>query len=526
MKTDSELLQDYLDERSEAAFAQLVERHLNLVYFAALRQLGGDVHGARDVAQGVFTDLARKASRLRDRTSLSGWLHTSTRFAAAKVRRAAARRRQWEGEAEFMQTQQTAAETHAVWEQLHPIVDDAVEALRARDREAVLLRFFEDRSFTEIGQVLHVSEDAARMRVDRALEKLRSILARRGVSSSCAALMAVFSAQAGAAVPRGLSDSIATSAAAGAAGSKAGLLLLPSFMSINKSALALLVALLLAISAAINQQYQFRLADSRRAAAESDVTAANTRLIELRAGAEAAVQARLGLEETRAELQASQTAAATARRTIQAEANLAQRTEPALLQVRTERLRKDIEVDYWPFFHELQFNRAQIDRFIDILSGPYLAALSEPNGLSRLPIEMGVARDAPMREALLAAVQSEFGAVVLDRYERFISTSSPRNLVNHVTMELYFTDDPLTADQAERLVTLVTEAANYAPGSPAMGTLTGNVGRVVDWNRLQADAQSFLRPAQLEGWRAAADSARVNMMLADANKAAAAAAKQ
>ena len=77
MSADAELLRRYVEDRSETAFAELVRLHLNLVYFAALRQVGGDAHRAKDVAQAVFTDLARKARSLTDRATLTGWLHTS-----------------------------------------------------------------------------------------------------------------------------------------------------------------------------------------------------------------------------------------------------------------------------------------------------------------------------------------------------------------------------------------------------------------------------------------------------------------
>src|SRR5258706_10596766 len=102
MSDDLELLRQYAEEGSEAAFAELVRRHVNLVYFAALRQVGGDAHGARDVAQSVFTDLARKAASLSRREVLASWLYTSARFAAAKARRAQARRLKYETEAETM----------------------------------------------------------------------------------------------------------------------------------------------------------------------------------------------------------------------------------------------------------------------------------------------------------------------------------------------------------------------------------------------------------------------------------------
>src|ERR1700740_1161966 len=102
MSTDAELLRRYVEEKSEAAFAELVRRHLDLVYFVALRQVGGDAHRAKDVAQTVFTDLARKARALPGHATLTGWLHTSTRFAATKQRRADFTRHHLEQEATTM----------------------------------------------------------------------------------------------------------------------------------------------------------------------------------------------------------------------------------------------------------------------------------------------------------------------------------------------------------------------------------------------------------------------------------------
>ena len=138
MSTDAELLRRYAEGKSEAAFAELVRLHLNLVYFAALRQVGGDVHRAQDVAQTVFTDLARKAASLTSHATLAGWLHTSTRFAAAKVRRADFSRQQHEQEATTMTA--LHSDPAAEWERLRPLIDDVIHELDDRDREAVLLR--------------------------------------------------------------------------------------------------------------------------------------------------------------------------------------------------------------------------------------------------------------------------------------------------------------------------------------------------------------------------------------------------
>src|SRR5438552_2524652 len=153
MGTDAELLRRYVEDRSEVAFAELVRRHLNLVYFAALRQVGSDAHRARDVAQTVFTDLARKAATLANRDTLAGWLHTSTRFAATKMRRADSSRQHHEQEATTMNAL-LEPDPAADWERLRPMIDDAIHELDERDREAVLLRYFENRPFAEIGMTL------------------------------------------------------------------------------------------------------------------------------------------------------------------------------------------------------------------------------------------------------------------------------------------------------------------------------------------------------------------------------------
>jgi len=184
MTPDSELLRQFARTNSQDAFAELVKRHVNLVYSAALRQVNGDGHLAKDVAQMVFADLARKANSLSRRETLTGWLYTSAHFAAAKIVRGESRRR--DREDKFMRESISETAPEADWEKIRPTLDDAMHELKETDREAILLRYFENCQFAEVGAKLGLNENAARMRVERALEKLRAVFAKRGITTATA----------------------------------------------------------------------------------------------------------------------------------------------------------------------------------------------------------------------------------------------------------------------------------------------------------------------------------------------------
>jgi len=250
MIEDAELLRRYSDEKSEDAFAELVQRHLGLVYGCALRRVAGDAQLAEDVAQQVFSDVARRATALARRPVLAGWLFTSARFAAAKALRTARRRRDREQEAHLMQELSQDTMGQFDWEKARPVLDDAMGELNERDREAILLRFFEGRDFPTMGAKLDLSDNAARMRVERALEKLRTRLEHRGVTSTAAAIAAVLSQHAAVALPAGLATSVtsaalaggALTAGAGAGGGSAAI----TFMSVTKLQIGIAGALAIA----------------------------------------------------------------------------------------------------------------------------------------------------------------------------------------------------------------------------------------------------------------------------------------
>jgi RNA polymerase sigma factor (sigma-70 family) len=213
---DVQLLRNYVEHGNEAAFREIVVRHTDAVYSAALRQISSpDL--ARDVAQSVFTDLARKAPSL-SRTleasaSLLGWLYRSTRFAALNQLRDDHRRQTRERLA--MQQFDPAPDPTPEWERIGPVLDKAMADLSDDDREALLLRFFQSHNFDAIGQSLGVSDDAAQKRVRRALEKLRIHLTSRGVTTSAAALSVALSAHVVQAAPAGLAAVLSNAALAG-----------------------------------------------------------------------------------------------------------------------------------------------------------------------------------------------------------------------------------------------------------------------------------------------------------------------
>ncbi|TAK90470.1 MAG: sigma-70 family RNA polymerase sigma factor, partial [Verrucomicrobia bacterium] len=213
-QTDQQLLRDYAGSRSEAAFAELVRRHIDLVYSAALRMVC-DSHQAEDVTQGVFVALARNARQLTHHPVLSGWLHRTTQNLAANAVRTNIRRQTREKEAAAMNELLSDSGTGVspVWSDIAPHLDAALGELSEPDRDSLLLRYFERKSAREMAQTLGISDEAAQKRVTRAVERLREFFAKRGVTVGASGLVVVISANAVQAAPVGLAVAISTAAA-------------------------------------------------------------------------------------------------------------------------------------------------------------------------------------------------------------------------------------------------------------------------------------------------------------------------
>jgi RNA polymerase sigma factor (sigma-70 family) len=253
---DADLLRQFVRERSQDAFAELARRHLDLVHSAALRQVRS-AQLAEDIAQSVFTDLARNAGKLKPGTVLTAWLYAVTRRTAVDVIRKESRRRLREQIAAEMNSMNAP---DANWTQIEPLLDEAVSALEETDRAAVLLRFFENKSLREVGQQLGVSDDAAQKRVGRAVEKLREFFSKRKVTVGAAGLAALISANAVQSAPAALAITICSAAFVGTAVSSSAVIAATT-KTIAMTTLQKLIfgtALIAAVGAGIYEAHQAR----------------------------------------------------------------------------------------------------------------------------------------------------------------------------------------------------------------------------------------------------------------------------
>ncbi|HEY0946435.1 MAG TPA: sigma-70 family RNA polymerase sigma factor [Opitutaceae bacterium] len=269
MKSDGDLLRDFAEKRDEGSFAQIVDRHIGFVYAVSLRRLR-DSHAAKDATQGVFIALARKARSVAGAPSVIGWLHRSACYETQNIMRSQTNRRVREIEAHRLGT--ILPEARPDLEAIKTVLDDVLCELSDADREAVLARFFSKQSYAAIGASLRLTENAARMRVERALAKLRERLEHRGVTSTAVALAAALPSYALETVPSGLATVVTKGAVLSLAGGTGVAATFLAFMSTSK--LITGAAVIAVLGGLLYQHHHTSQLQNDLAAARAETTAA------------------------------------------------------------------------------------------------------------------------------------------------------------------------------------------------------------------------------------------------------------
>jgi RNA polymerase sigma factor (sigma-70 family) len=501
MPDDAELLRLYAEERSESAFTELVRRHLGLVYSAALRQLDGASHRAEDVTQSVFVDLARNAAALSRRSEIVGWLYTSTRFAALALKRREARREKRERDAHAMH--EINAGTAENWEHIRPVLDQAMNELAESDRIAILMRFFENGRLADVGQRLGLSEDAARMRIDRALDRLRVRLQRRGISSTQTALAGMLTTQAVLAVPLPLFAKVASAATLGAAVTASSGILVPFWTSMTASKAIVGAAGLIAVLSLGTAAFKARkgaelqstiaaLEEERTLPASRDDDQARQQAASIPPGSSVATSTSgKDIVDTARAANTHKTATpdkAASERSLESTIDRLAMTNPALQELYVKQQTVRFPQRFGFLYAALGMTPGQIEEFERVMAqhaqaGIDIAVSALKQGLPKDDSAAGILmnRAYEERNQQLKAVLGDSG------FEEFLwheKNASWRSLADTLAQHLYYTDSPMSPDSALQLTKILSSNA------------ARNAGKV-NWSEVISDARQFLSPTQM-----------------------------
>jgi RNA polymerase sigma factor (sigma-70 family) len=476
---DRQLLEAYAARSSEEAFSTLVSRYLNLVYSAALRQVGNRQE-AEEITQAVFLVLARKAKSLGQGTVLSGWLYQTARLTAANSLRREIRRQNREQQA-YMQSNLNEPEPDH-WEQIGPLLEQAMAGLSEADRNAIVLRYFENKPLKEVGAALGATDDAAKMRINRALEKLRAFFLKRGVTLSATGLGAAISAHSIEAAPAGLSIAVVAAVCQGSA-------LTASTLTLAKGTLKLMAWTKLNIAAGVAAAAVIALQWGKIESQKVEFTSLQRQLQQAALQSDKQLAAIKDLE-TRDETMArslrnmvAQTTQSAARKPAapvpavvgnppgvpsqgktsgSVLANLLK--DPDMMKAMVEQQAQLLKTEFAPLVKQLNLKPEQGDAFYKLLTD---------NVTNTMLQSLAMMEGAKDPDAAIAAANAEknmqdqmrllLGDSGYSQYQEFQATLSDRMIFEQ--MQASFTDDPLTGDQQQRLLQImINERKNPANG--------------------------------------------------------------
>lgn len=464
MTEDAQLLERYASEKSEAAFAELTGRHVNLVYSAALRLVHGDGASAQDVTQQVFTELARQAKILAHHPALVGWLYTTTRQMALRANRTEQRRRTREQEAAIMNELQNN-DTPPDWSRIGPVLESAMHELDEKERHVILLRFFQNKSLQEVGQELNLSENAARMRVSRALDRLGEKLKQRGITATAMALGEVVSAHAVQLAPGGLAGVVSSAAMAGSGAAHASGLITSIQTIVMTTTQKIIVAAALALAAgtgfyAMRQQTKLTAQIQALQQAQAPI---NAQMAQLQSQRDQTAQQLAALQAENARLKSNEMELARVRSKVgalrselAASANSASAepstglakmlNDPAmkdyLRQAQTTKLRSM----YADFFQEMKMTPEQTQKFLDLM----VAAAG--NGMAKFTGDSTASSQSPADlHTQMVQLLGEDGYAAFGAYSQEIPG---RTIVSDLSAQTGAS--PLSDDQKAALIKIIT----------------------------------------------------------------------
>ena len=513
---DMELVRDYAASKSEQAFAAIVSRHLNLVYSVALRH-AGNAHEAQDITQSVFVVLAKKAGSLRKGTVLSGWLFQAARMTASNYLRTEARRMHREQEA-YMRSTLNETESGDAWSKVAPLLDAAIADLREKDRNAIVLRYVEGKDLKEVGVALGATEDAAKKRVSRAVEKLRGFFSKRGVVLSSAALAGAISANAVQAAPAGMAALITAGAIQGAGTTATSWVLTKGALKLMawtkvKIAVGVGVAALMAY-----QWHQNDVATKQIAALQQDLKDADNKALKQQAAIDRLKQEKLVMvdEKDQAE-KVSQRLMAHQRTAFKTElakntavanksnslggALSAMMDDPAMKEMMQKQQLSMIKSQYAPLIKSLNLSPDAADKFIQLLADNALKGMDRGMAYLKGDLDPAAIRQAQLadKNELDGQLQSLLGTDGYTQYQQFAEEVPARTMLTLLKGQMG--DNPLTDDQSAKLLDLMKAGPSIDKSSdpvPSQDAMEKMIQQQADDNqRVLQKAADFLSGEQL-----------------------------